>query len=72
MLGFLERRARRAGFPDARGGAVVNAQRFGSALNLNLHFHALVLDVSATSRNRPPHWRQASTSNVRAMSVAHW
>ena len=44
ILGFLERRARRAGFPDARGGAVVHAQRFGSALNLNLHFHALVLD----------------------------
>ena len=27
-----------------RAGAVVFAQRFGSALNLNLHFHALVLD----------------------------
>jgi len=32
VLGFLERRA---GFPSARGGAVVHAQRFGSALNLN-------------------------------------
>ena len=44
VLGFLERRARRAGLPDPRGGAVVHAQRFGAALNLNLHFHALVLD----------------------------
>jgi len=31
-------------FPHGRSGAVVVAQRFGSALNLNLHFHALVLD----------------------------
>ena len=34
----------RAGSLAGRGGAVVVAQRFGSALNLNLHFHALVLD----------------------------
>ena len=29
---------------DARSGAIVFAQRFGGALNLNLHFHALVID----------------------------
>jgi hypothetical protein len=33
----------------ARSGAVVFAQRFGSALNLNLHFHALVLDGAFVS-----------------------
>ncbi|HEX6886336.1 MAG TPA: transposase [Planctomycetota bacterium] len=36
--------AGRAGVAHGRSGAIVVAQRFGSALNLNLHFHALVLD----------------------------
>jgi hypothetical protein len=30
--------------PGGSSGAVVLAQRFGGALNLNLHLHALVLD----------------------------
>lgn len=29
---------------DGRGGAVAIVQRFGAALNLNVHVHALVLD----------------------------
>jgi hypothetical protein len=40
----------------ARSGAVIFAQRFGSALNLNLHFHALQLDgafVSLSERLAP-------------------
>ena len=59
VLGSLRRRARRRGAPDGRpstdaqgapsrvegrGGAVAIIQRFGSALNLNVHVHALVLD----------------------------
>jgi len=32
------------GLPGGRGGAVVIVQRFGSALNLNVHLHAMVLD----------------------------
>jgi hypothetical protein len=44
LLGWHAERAARAGVTLARSGAVVVAQRFGSALNLNLHFHALVLD----------------------------
>jgi hypothetical protein len=44
VLGFLERRAREQGHSGSRSGAVVFVQRFGSALNLNLHFHALVID----------------------------
>jgi hypothetical protein len=44
VLGFLRRRARREGVADGRGGAVVVVQRFGGALNLHLHLHALVLD----------------------------
>ena len=35
---------RRTGQPTGKGGSVTVIQRFGSALNLNLHFHALVLD----------------------------
>jgi hypothetical protein len=39
------RRARPCGpVRRARGGAVTFLQRFGDALNLNVHFHTLVLD----------------------------
>jgi len=44
VLGFLRARARDGGDADGRGGAVAVIQRFGGALNLNLHIHALVLD----------------------------
>jgi hypothetical protein len=44
VLGFLRARARDAGVDDGRGGAVAVIQRFGGALNLNVHMHALVLD----------------------------
>ena len=39
-----ESRDERRGVTPAKGGAAILVQRFGSALNLNLHFHALVLD----------------------------
>jgi hypothetical protein len=45
VLGWLRRRARvEQGIPDGRGGAVAIVQRFGAALNVNVHTHALVLD----------------------------
>jgi hypothetical protein len=44
LFSFLRRRARDAGLDAVRPGAVVVVQRFGSALNLNVHLHALVLD----------------------------
>ena len=44
VLGFLRHRAREAGVGDPRGGAVVIVQRFGGAINVNVHFHALVVD----------------------------
>jgi hypothetical protein len=44
VLGFLRARARRTGVADGRSGAVVMIQRFGGALNLNVHLHALVID----------------------------
>ena len=42
VMGFLRSRARQAA--DGRSGAVAIVQRFGAALNLNVHVHALVLD----------------------------
>ena len=44
ILGFLRRRARDAGVQDGRSGAVAIVQRFGGAVNLNIHIHALVVD----------------------------
>jgi Putative transposase len=42
--GFLRRRARPDGVANGRSGAVALIQRFGGALNLNVHIHALVID----------------------------
>lgn len=44
LLSFQHRRARQAGLRDAHGGCVTAIQRFGSGLNLNVHFHTLVFD----------------------------
>ena len=41
LLTFERRRAERRGIHQGRGGAVTAIQRFGSALNLNVHFHTL-------------------------------
>jgi hypothetical protein len=44
VMRALQQRALWRGVADGRSGAVMVIQRFGGALNLNLHFHALVLD----------------------------
>lgn len=44
VQGFLRTRARQGGLADGRSGSVAIVQRFGAALNLNIHVHALVLD----------------------------
>jgi hypothetical protein len=44
LLGFERRRARRRGVVDGRSGTVTAIQRFGAGINLNVHFHTLVLD----------------------------
>jgi hypothetical protein len=44
VLGFVRRRARRDGVVDGCSGAVAIIQRFGGALNLNLHVHVLAID----------------------------
>ena len=44
VSGYYESRARRQGKPRPRAGAVAFAQRFDSAVRLNLHFHVLWAD----------------------------
>ena len=43
ILGFERRRAARRGMRGGLGGAVTAIQRFGSALNTNVHFHTLAV-----------------------------
>lgn len=54
VFATLRRRAAWDGVAGGRGGAVTILQRFGGALNLNVHIHALVLDgcyvVKGTNR----------------------
>ena len=42
--GWYRQQAKALGYTETRGGAVTFVQRFGSALNLNPHFHSLGLD----------------------------
>ena len=59
VLGWYRRRGRRGGVPDGQSGTVTVVQRFGSGLELNVHFHALSLDgVFAPERTG----RSASTA----------
>ncbi len=44
LLGFQRRQARRRGIRDGQTGSLTVIQRFGGGLNLNIHFHTLVLD----------------------------
>ena len=44
LRGFYRRGARRLGISGAETGAVTAIQRFGSGINLNVHFHTLCLD----------------------------
>ena len=43
-MAWYRQQARAQGYADARCGSVTFVQRFGSALNLNPHFHVLMLD----------------------------
>jgi hypothetical protein len=44
VRGWYRRGGKEAGIKECVGGSITFSQRFGSALNLNPHFHALVLD----------------------------
>ena len=67
MFAKLRRRARRKwGVPAEQCGAVPFIQPFGSALNLNVRFHTLVLEgvyLYALSRDRPPRFLGLGNQN---------
>jgi putative transposase/transposase-like zinc-binding protein len=44
VRGWYYKQAKAAGYKDVRCGSVTFAQRFGSSLNLNPHFHVLQID----------------------------
>jgi hypothetical protein len=44
LLGFYRKRAEASGHRNGRTGTVTVIQRFGGALNLNVHFHTLAVD----------------------------
>ncbi|MBW1833175.1 MAG: transposase zinc-binding domain-containing protein [Deltaproteobacteria bacterium] len=44
LLGFYRKRAKGPVHPEGRTGTVTVIQRFGGALNLNVHFHTLAVD----------------------------
>jgi len=71
ILGWLRERGAAAGTPGGSSGAVVLAQRFGGALNLNLHFHALVLDGVYTSQGLLTAPRFQPAPDIRDEDVAH-
>ena len=56
IFGHLKRAAKKRGLRAPRCGSITATQRFGSALNLNIHFHILVPDgvfVRRSPRHRP-------------------
>jgi len=54
LLAFYAPTAHAHGIPDGQTGTVTVIQRFGSGLQLNVHFHTLVLD-GVVSDARPGH-----------------
>jgi hypothetical protein len=71
---WVRRLARRRGHQDAQCGAVVVVQRFGSGLELNLHFHILMPDGYFATDNKTGivrFFRDAgpSTADVEAIVV---
>jgi len=52
LLVFQRRRAWQRGIRDGQSGCVTAIQRFGGGLNLNIHFHTLVLDGVFSERER--------------------
>ena len=69
VFGLLRARARDGGVADGRGGAVAVIQRFGGALNLNVHIHALVVD-GVFARNRAGALHFHPVARLTALDVA--
>src|SRR5881394_2048880 len=57
ISGYVLRKARLT-HANGQTGAVTLIQRFGSALNLNIHFHMLFLDGAYLTNTRPPVFRR--------------
>src|SRR5262249_62397713 len=68
IAGFL---VKRAGFKLSRAdtGAVTLIQRFGSAANLNIHLHCLVLDGVYLSRDGAAVFHEAAALTVEELEV---
>jgi ribosomal protein S27E len=64
VLGHLRRRTRKLlGLQDSQTGAVTFIQRFGDALNCNVHFHLLALDGTYTrTDNQKPQFHELPAS----------
>jgi hypothetical protein len=69
VMGWLRRRARLDDVVDGRGGAVAVLQRFGGALNVNVHVHALVVD-GVFARDRAGALAFHRTPRLTALDVA--
>jgi hypothetical protein len=69
VLGWYRRQARMSGVSNGRGGAVVIVQRFGSALNLNVHLHAMATGAAVGRRSLwAPGGRRGAASLARTDS----
>jgi hypothetical protein len=66
ISGFILRKAK---LTRAEGdtGSVTLIQRFGSALNLNVHLHMLVLDGAFLSGTAPPVFRRIAAPTEREL-----
>ena len=58
VQGWYGKQGKALGITECRGGSVTFAQRFGSALNLNPHFHSLVVDGVFNGKNANFHKAQ--------------
>jgi hypothetical protein len=63
LLDLYRRRAEREGLPDGRTGTVTVIQRFGSGLNLNIHFRSSPGRASGRPRRRSTAARRRPTSS---------
>jgi hypothetical protein len=52
VQGWYQQQGREIGIARCEGGSVTFCQRFGSGLNLNPHFHTLVLDGTYNAKNK--------------------
>lgn len=61
LLDFYRRGSRERGVHDGRTGTLTVIQRFGSGLNVNVHFHTLALDGAIG--NLPQSWCRIVSSS---------